>query len=72
MKREGLPVNRFRGIDYLRKRMPKLHKNPADMVLLTDGKHLFIKHRVEDKSEIAEVLLVAKLDSMSGLTQLDL
>ena len=61
MKREGLPVNRFRrGIDYLRKRMPKLHKNPADMVLLTDGKHLFIKHRVEDKSEIAEVLTGSK------------
>ena len=50
MKREGLPVNRFRrGIDYLRKHLPRLHKNPADMVLLTDGRHLFIKHRVEDK-----------------------
>lgn len=61
MKREGLPVNRFRrGIDYLRKRMPKLHKNPADMVLLTDGRHLFIKHRVEDKGEIAEVLTGSK------------
>ena len=61
MKREGLPVNRFRrGIDYLRKRMPKLHKNPADMVLLTDGRHLFIKHRVEEKGEIAEVLTGAK------------
>lgn len=57
MKREGLPVNRFRrGIDYLRKRLPKLHKNPSDMVLLTDGKQLFIKHRVSDKGEIAEVL----------------
>ena len=57
MKREGLPVNRFRrGIDYLRKRLPKLHRNPADMVLLTDGRQLFIKHRVEDKGEIAEVL----------------
>jgi DNA-binding transcriptional MerR regulator len=57
MKREGLPVNRFRrGIDYLRKRLPKLHKNPSDMVLLTDGRHLFIKHRVEEKGEIAEVL----------------
>ena len=57
MKREGLPVNRFRrGIDYLRKHLPRLHKNPADMVLLTDGRHLFIKHRVEDKGEIAEVL----------------
>lgn len=57
MKREGLPVNRFRrGIDYLRKRLPKLHKNPTDMVLLTDSKQLFIKHRVQDKGEIAEVL----------------
>jgi len=57
MKNEGLPVNRFRrGIDYLRKRIPKLHKNPSDMVLLTDGKQLFIKHRVQDKSQIAEVL----------------
>ena len=57
MKREGLPVNRFRrGIDYLRKRLPKLYKNPTDMVLLTDGRQLFIKHRVEDKGQIAEVL----------------
>jgi DNA-binding transcriptional MerR regulator len=57
MKREGLPVNRFRrGIDYLRKRLPKLHKNPTDMVLLTDGRQLFIKHRIEDKGQIAEVL----------------
>lgn len=57
MKREGLPVNRFRrGIDYLRKRLPKLHKHPTDMVLLTDGKQLFIKHRVQDKGQIAEVL----------------
>jgi hypothetical protein len=57
MKREGLPVNRFRrGIDYLRKKLPKLHKNPSDMVLLTDGKQLFIKHRVQEKGEIAEVL----------------
>jgi hypothetical protein len=57
MKREGLPVNRFRrGIDYLRKKLPKLHKNPTDMVLLTDSKQLFIKHRVQDKGEIAEVL----------------
>lgn len=57
MKKEGLPVNRFRrGIDYLRKRIPRLHKNPSDMVLLTDGKQLFIKHRVQDKSQIAEVL----------------
>ena len=57
MKREGLPVNRFRrGIDYLRKKLPKLHKNPADMMLLTDGKQLFLKHRVEDKNQIAEAL----------------
>ena len=57
MKKEGLPVNRFRqGIDYLRKRMPKLHRNPSDMVMLTDGKQLFIKHRIQDKGEIAEVL----------------
>jgi DNA-binding transcriptional MerR regulator len=57
MKREGLPVNRFRrGIDYLRKRLPKLFKSPVDMVLLTDGKQLFIKHRVDEKSQIAEVL----------------
>jgi hypothetical protein len=57
MKREGLPVNRFRqGIDYLRKRLPKLQKNPADMMLLTDGKQLFIKHRIEDRGQIAEAL----------------
>ena len=57
MKREGLPVNRFRrGIDYLRKKLPRLFKKPTDMVLLTDGRQLFIKHRVEDKSQIAEVL----------------
>lgn len=57
MKREGLPVNRFRkGIDYLRKKLPKLFKSPTDMVLLTDGNQLFIKHRVEDKGQIAEVL----------------
>ena len=57
MKAEGLPVNRFRrGIDYLRKRLPKLYKQPTDMVLLTDGKQLFIKHRVQEKSQIAEVL----------------
>ncbi len=57
MKREGLPVNRFRrGIDYLRKRLPKLHKNPTDMMLLTDGRQLFLKHRVEEKGEIAEAL----------------
>lgn len=57
MKAEGLPVNRFRrGIDYLRRRLPKLYKNPSDMVLLTDGRQLFIKHRVEEKGQIAEVL----------------
>ncbi len=57
MKREGLPVNRFRrGIAYLRKRLPKLYNNPKDMIMLTDGKHLFIKHRVDDKNAIAEVL----------------
>ena len=57
MKAEGLPVNRFRrGIDYLRRRLPKLYKNPTDMVLLTDGRQLFIKHRIEDKQQIAEVL----------------
>ncbi len=57
MKNEGLPVNRFRrGIDYLRKRLPRLHKQPTDMVLLTDGRQLFIKHRIQEKSQIAEVL----------------
>ena len=57
MKAEGLPVNRFReGIDYLRKRLPKVYKCPTDLVMLTDGKQLFIKHRVEDKGQIAEVL----------------
>lgn len=57
MKAEGLPVNRFRrGIDYLRRRVPKLYRNPNDMVLLTDGRQLFIKHRVQDKGQIAEVL----------------
>jgi hypothetical protein len=57
MKREGLPVNRFRrGIDYLRKRLPKLSKNPTDMILLTDGRQLFLKHRVQDKGQIAEAL----------------
>lgn len=57
MKREGLPVVRFRkGLDYLRKRLPKLYKEPQDMILITDGKQLFIKHRVEDKFEIAEAL----------------
>jgi len=57
MKREGLPVNRFRrGIDYLRKHMPRLHRNPSDMILLTDGRQLFLKHRIQDKGQIAEVL----------------
>ena len=57
MKKEGLPVNRFRqGISYLRKKLPVLHENPRDMILLTDGKQLFIKHRVTDKLDIAEAL----------------
>lgn len=57
MKREGLPVNRFRrGVAYLRKRLPKLYQSPKDMMMLTDGKQLFLKHRVHDKGEIAEVL----------------
>lgn len=57
MKREGLPVNRFRrGIDYLRKHLPKLHRNPSDMIMLTDGRQLFLKHRIQDKNQIAEVL----------------
>ena len=50
-------MNRFRrGIDYLRKKLPKLHLSPKDMVLLTDGKQLFIKHRFNEKVEIAEAL----------------
>lgn len=57
MKREGLPVNRFRrGIAYLRKRLPKLYRDPKDMVLLTDGKQLFLKNRIEDRDGISEVL----------------
>ncbi len=61
MKREGLPVNRFRrGLDYLRKKMPKLHKNPRDMILVTDGKQLFLRHRVQEKGQIAEALTGAK------------
>lgn len=57
MKNEGLPVNRFRrGIAYLRKRLPKLYEHPKDMVMLTDGKQLFLKHRVLDRDDIAEVL----------------
>ena len=57
MKKEGLPVNRFRrGIAYLRKRLPSLYENPKDMIMLTDGKQLYLKHRVNDRSDIAEVL----------------
>ena len=57
MKREGLPVNRFRrGIDYLRKRLPRLYHNPKDMILLTDGKQLFLKNRIADRDGIAEVM----------------
>jgi hypothetical protein len=57
MKREGLPVNRFRrGIAYLRKRLPRLYINPKDMILLTDGKQLFLKNRVNDRADIAEAL----------------
>ena len=57
MKAEGLPVNRFRqGIDYLRKKMPRLINNPQDMLLITDGKSLYLKNRVEDKDSIAEVI----------------
>jgi len=61
MKKEGLPVNRFRrGIAYLRKRLPKIHEEPRDVVLLTDGRQLFIKHRVNDREDIAEVLTGVK------------
>jgi hypothetical protein len=61
MKKEGLPVNRFRrGISYLRKRLPRLHMSPKDMILLTDGTQLFLKHRVEDRDMIAEVLTGVK------------
>ena len=61
MKKEGLPVNRFRrGIAYLRKRLPKLYSSPKDMIMLTDGKNLFLKHRVNDKSDIAEVMTGAR------------
>ena len=57
MKKEGLPVNRFRrGIDYLRKKLPNINKSPQDVILVTDGRQLFLKHRVQDKSSIAEVL----------------
>ncbi len=57
MKKEGLPVNRFRrGISYLRKRIHQLNTSHKDMIMLTDGKNLFIKNKVEDKADIAEVL----------------
>ncbi len=57
MKKEGLPVNRFRrGIDYLRKKLPRIYKDPTDIVLVTDGRQLFLKHRVQEKGQIAEVL----------------
>ncbi|HMO02527.1 MAG TPA: hypothetical protein PKD37_04095 [Oligoflexia bacterium] len=57
MKAEGLPVGRFRqGLDYLKRKLPKLVKNPTDMILLTDGKQLFLRHRIEDRIEIAENL----------------
>ena len=57
MYEEGLPVNRFRrGIAYLRKRLPKLYQYPKNMILLTDGKQLFLKHRIEEKDSISEVL----------------
>ncbi len=61
MKREGLPVNRFRrGIDYLRNKLPTLLLSPNDMVLLTDGSSLFLKHRVDERGDIAEVLTGGK------------
>jgi hypothetical protein len=57
LKQQGLAVNRFRrGIAYLRKRLPKLHDNPKDMMLITDGEQLFLKHRVADRDGILEVL----------------
>ncbi|RMD87844.1 MAG: hypothetical protein D6808_00755, partial [Candidatus Dadabacteria bacterium] len=40
----------------LRKKLPNLHKDPRDIVMLTDGKNLYIKHRIQDKAQIAEVL----------------
>ena len=61
MKKEGLPVNRFRrGIAYLRKRLSKLYDQPKDMIMLTDGKQLYLKHRVLDRDGIAEVLTGTK------------
>lgn len=57
IKKEGLPVNRFRrGLAYLRKRLPRLYQNPTDMILLTDGRQLFIKNKKDDKNDIAEAL----------------
>lgn len=57
LKQQGLAVNRFRrGIAYLRKRLPKLNQNPKDMMLITDGEQLFLKHRVDDREGILEVL----------------
>jgi hypothetical protein len=57
LKQQGLAVNRFRrGIAYLRKRLPRLHDNPKDMMLITDGEQLFLKHRVDDREGILEVL----------------
>ena len=57
MKKEGLPVNRFRrGISYLRKRLPRLYTHPKDMIMLTDGSSLFLKHRIDEREDIAEVL----------------
>lgn len=61
MKAEGLPVNRFRkGIEYLRKKMPKLMKDPENMLLITDGNQLFLKNKVDDKDSIAQVLTGGK------------
>jgi DNA-binding transcriptional MerR regulator len=57
MKREGLPVNRFReGINYLRVHLPNLLEHPHDMILFTDGRDLFLKHRILEKGDIAESL----------------
>lgn len=57
MKKEGLPVNRFRrGIAYLRRRLPRFYSQSKDIIMLTDGKNLFLKHRVNDREDIAEVL----------------
>lgn len=57
MKREGLPVNRFRkGLEYLRDKIPNIYSNPTDIVLLTDGNQLFLKNKKNDKGDIAEAL----------------